>query len=127
MRIKHISVGKAIPATATSAVSTTVDLTADPQLFPFGQGGSAIVEFSFNAAAHGAGSVSLLTATDGTTFSTALDDTGAAITVNLPDTAAFGGTVKRFVVKNLGQAVKIKVKGTATGGAGTVDCDLIQN
>jgi len=127
MRIKHITVSKAIPATATSTVSTTVDLTADPQLFPFGQGGSAIVAFSFNAAAHGGGSASLLTASDGTTFAVATDDTGAAITVNLPDTAAFGGTIKRFVVKNLGQAVKVKVKGTATGGAGTVDVDLIQN
>jgi hypothetical protein len=126
MYVKNISIGKAIPATATSAVSTTVDLTTDPQLFPFSQGGSANVMFSFNAAAHGAGSVSLLTASDGTTFSVATDMAGAAVTVTLPDTAAFGGVTKFFTVKSLGQAVKIKVKGTATGGAGTVDCVLAQ-
>jgi hypothetical protein len=126
MYVKKISVGKAIPTTATSAVSTTVDLTTDPQLFPFSQGGSSLVAFSFNAAAHGAGSVSLLTATDGTTFSVATDMAGAAVTVTLPDTAAFAGVVKYFTVKSLGQAVKIKVTGTATGGAGTVDCNLVQ-
>jgi hypothetical protein len=127
MYVKNISTGKAIPATATSAVSTTVDLTTDPQLFPFSQGGSSLVAFSFNAAAHGAGSVSLLTATDGTTFAVVNDVNGNAVTVTLPDTAALGGTAKYFNVKNLGQALKIKVKGTATGGAGTVDCNLIQN
>lgn len=126
MRIKQISTAKAIPATATSAVSTTVSLATDPQEFPFSQGGSAVVVFSFNAAAHGAGSVSLLTAADGTTFATATDDGGNAVTVTLPDTAAFGGTTKVFTVPNLGQALKIKVKGTATGGAGTVDCFLVQ-
>jgi hypothetical protein len=126
MYVKTISTGKAIPATATSAVSTTVDLTVDPQLFPFGQGGSSLVAFSFNAAAHGAGSVSLLTATDGTTFAVATDMAGNAVTVTLPDTAAFAGQTKFFTVKNIGQALKIKVKGTATGGAGTVDCSLIQ-
>jgi hypothetical protein len=126
MYVKNISVGKAIPATATSAVSTTVDFTVDPQLAPITQGGSALVAFSFNAVAHGAGSVSLLTANDGTTFSVATDMAGNAVTVALPDTAAFGGTTKYFTVKSLGQACKIKVKGTATGGAGTVDCSLIQ-
>jgi len=126
MYVKNISTGKAIPATATSAVSTTVDLTAEPVVAPFAPGASALVEFSFNAAAHGAGSVSLMTAMDGTTFAVATDINGNAITVNLPDTAAFGGTAKYFVVNNLGQACKIKVKGTATGGAGTVDCNLVQ-
>lgn len=126
MYTKQISTSKAIPATATSAVSTTVDLTVDPQLFPFSQGGSAVVAFSFNAAAHGAGSVSLLTASDGTTFTTVNDINGNAVTVTLPDTAAFGGTTKVFTVNNIGQALKIKVKGTATGGAGTVDCFLVQ-
>jgi hypothetical protein len=126
MYVKNISIGKAIPATATSAVSTTVDLTTDPQLAPITQGGSALVAFSFNAAAHGAGSVSLLVANDGTAFSVATDMAGNAVTVTLPDTAAFGGTTKFFTVKSVGQALKIKVKGTATGGAGTVDCALIQ-
>lgn len=126
MYTKQISTSKAIPATATSAVSTTVDLTVDPQLFPFSQGGSAVVAFSFSAAAHGAGSVSLLTASDGTTFTTVNDINGNAVTVTLPDTAAFGGTTKVFTVNNIGQALKIKVKGTATGGAGTVDCFLVQ-
>lgn len=126
MRIKYISKAKAIPATATSGVSTTVSLATDPQLFPFSQGGSAVVAFSFNAAAHGGGRVDLLTATDGTTFSVAVDDAGNNISVTLPDSAAVGGTVKVFNLVNAGQALKIKVVGTATGGAGTVDCFLSQ-
>jgi len=126
MRIKYLTKAKAIPATATSAVSTTVDLTTDPQLFPFGQGGSAVCYMSFNAAAHGAGSVSVLTAPDGTTFAVVTDDAGNAVTTTLPDTAAFGGTLKAFFIPNIGQALKVKVKGTATGGAGTVDVFLVQ-
>ena len=126
MYVKQLTTAKAIPATATSAVSTTVDLTVDPQLFPFGQGGSCLVAISFNAAAHGAGSVAVLSATDGTTFSTATDMAGNAVSVALPDTAAFGGVTKFFTIKNIGQALKVKVKGTATGGAGTVDVAIIQ-
>ncbi len=126
MRIKQLTTAKAIPATATSAVSTTVSLTASAALGPFDEGATALVQFSFNAAAHGAGSAALLSATDGTTFSQATDIDGNNVIVNLPDSAAFGGVVKNFVVKNVGQSLKVKVKGTATGGAGTVDVTFIQ-
>ncbi len=126
MRIKQLTTARAIPATATSTLSTTVSIAAVADLAPFNQGATMLVSFNFNAAAHGAGSAALLSATDGTTFSQATDIDGNNVIVTLPDTAAFGGTVKKFVVVNIGQSLKVKVKGTATGGAGTVDVDLVQ-
>jgi hypothetical protein len=126
MYVKKISTGKAIPVTASSAVSTTVSLTADPQLFPFGQAGSSLIAFSLNKALFGPGSTSLLVAADGTNFTVANDVNGNAVTISFTG-AEEAGTVKYFNVPNLGEAVKLKVKATDSTGAGTVDCSLIQN
>lgn len=125
MYVKQICTAKAIPATATSTLSTTVSVTSDTQLGPTGQLGAGVVVMSLNAAVHGGGRVDLLSAPDGTTFAVAKDEAGNNVSVALPDTAALAGVTRLFTIKTLGTALKVKVVGTATGGAGTVDVALI--
>lgn len=126
MKIKAVSVAKAVPATATSVSSTTVDLSADPQKFPFAEGASAVVSINLNAIKATGGTVVLQSSTDGSTFNTAKDDAGNNISVALGATAVSG--VRKFNAVNLGQAIRVHINVTSgTAGAGTVDCYLEQN
>jgi hypothetical protein len=127
MYTKQISTAFPVPSTTTSAVSTTVSLASGPQIFPASQDGSAIVALSFNSAVHGTGTASLLSAPDGTTFSVALDMAGNPITVTILNPSTLTGITKFFTVKSLGQAVKLKVNITGSGGAGNLDCVIFQD
>lgn len=118
-----------VPATATSAVSTAVDLSTDPQRFPFAEGTPAVVAIEA-IAAHGSSTttstVAVETSVDGgTTYKTAVDAYGVAASVTLPIAAA--SRTYYVNVANLGERVRIKAKSSATGGGGTVSAYALSN